>query len=347
MKKKLLILFIALITISLLVFSACDKAEDNGGNPPKHEESKPCTITFDSDGGTTIEAQSVDKNTKATPPTDPIKVGYTFDGWYYGSEKWSFAAYTVTGDMTLKAKWNIVTYDITYVDPQGATNTNPETYTIENEGIILEDLSKLGYIFEGWYSNGTKVTSIPKGSYGEIELTAKWIPITYTITYNDQCGAENENPTNYTIEAASITLKDLSKDGYTFDGWYSNGTKVTTIPKGTYGEITLTAKWSVYTVTTNTNLPNAGTYTEYTNKNTTAGTSVTLTATTKEGYTWLGWYNGNEKLTTELTYTFEMPIDNVTYTAKWFAPPLSGSGGLDLPMEGFGGSNELPFVPSK
>ncbi len=324
MKKRVVIfLFIVTLCLTACVLASCAE--------------KTYTVTFDSDGGTSIEAQSVDKNTKATPPTDPIKVGYAFNGWYYGSEKWSFAAYTVTGDMTLKAKWDIVTYNITYIDSNGAENKNPTNYTTETDTITLEDLSKEGYTFDGWYNNGEKVTSIPKGTYGEIELTAKWTPITYTITYNEQRGAENKNPTNYTIEAASITLKDLSKDGYTFDGWYSNGTKVTTIPKGTYGEITLTAKWSVYTVTTNTNLPNAGAYTEYTNKNTTAGTSVTLTATTNEGYTWLGWYNGNEKLTAELTYTFNMPSESVSYTATWNVSSTPAPGG----------STELPFVPEK
>jgi uncharacterized repeat protein (TIGR02543 family) len=43
---------------------------------------------------------------KITEPSNYEKEGYTFDGWYYGDEKWSFIGYVVTEDITLTAKWN-------------------------------------------------------------------------------------------------------------------------------------------------------------------------------------------------------------------------------------------------
>ena len=40
------------------------------------------TVTFDTDGGTSIPSQSVRSGNKATQPTNPTKSGYTFGGWY-------------------------------------------------------------------------------------------------------------------------------------------------------------------------------------------------------------------------------------------------------------------------
>ncbi len=47
------------------------------------------------------------------------------------------------------------------------------------------------------------------------------------------------------------------------------------------------------------------------------GDSVIISASTNSGYTWLGWYDGNTKLTDNLSYTFTMPSENKTYSAKW------------------------------
>ena len=49
------------------------------------------------------------------------------------------------------------------------------------------------------------------------------------------------------------------------------------------------------------------------------GDEATITATTNSGYIWLGWYDGNTKVSegTSLTYTFTMGTESKTYTAKW------------------------------
>ena len=65
------------------------------------------TVTFDSNGGSSVPSQTVEKNAKATPPTDPTRNGYTFDGWYTtasGGQKFDFNT-TITGNITLYAHW--------------------------------------------------------------------------------------------------------------------------------------------------------------------------------------------------------------------------------------------------
>lgn len=71
--------------------------------PTKH------TVTFNSNGGSTVESQEIEENGKVTEPTAPTKGTETFDGWYSDEElttAWDFANDVVVGDMTLYAKWS-------------------------------------------------------------------------------------------------------------------------------------------------------------------------------------------------------------------------------------------------
>lgn len=74
-------------------------------------------------------------------------------------------------------------------------------------------------------------------------------PGTYKITYRLDGGINDSgNPAVYTSETETIALKDAAKEGCTFDGWYKDAAykeKVTEIPKGSTGDITLYAKWTV------------------------------------------------------------------------------------------------------
>ena len=72
-----------------------------------------------------------------------------------------------------------------------------------------------------------------------------------------------------------------------------------------------------YSLTTNSNLTDAGSYTEFSSSQKTEGASITLTANANLGYSFLGWYDGSTLLSTKTSYTFSMPAKNVTYTAKF------------------------------
>ncbi|HEY8443857.1 MAG TPA: InlB B-repeat-containing protein [Clostridia bacterium] len=87
--------------------------------------------------------------------------------------------YTVNEDIHIVALFDLKQYRITY-HLNGGTNDpdNPDTYTIVTKTITLNDPVKEGDTFLGWYLNsdfsGEEVTSIPRGSTGDIELYAKW-----------------------------------------------------------------------------------------------------------------------------------------------------------------------------
>ena len=186
------------------------------------------------------------------------KKGYAFKGWYDNAACSGSPVTDIvrgsTGYKEFWAKWEAVTYSITYHLNGGSHSGNPASYNAEMGTITLEDANKANYTFKGWYDNaeftGSPVTRIVKGSTGNKELWAKWEAISYTITY-DLDGGKNhtDNPANYTIETETITLKPAVKKEYIFKGWYDNaeftGSPVTCIEKGSTGNKTFWAKWKI------------------------------------------------------------------------------------------------------
>ena len=233
--------------------------------------------------------------------------GYVWKGWYSkedgtGTEYTKNDTYTSkdrTGDVSVYACYDLQTYTITY-NLNGGTNhaNNPSNYTIESD-ITLQSATRAHYTFAGWYEtedfSGNIVTKIAKGTIGNKTLYAKWTPIEYNITYHLNGGTNHaNNPDNYTVETPTITLQAPTKAGYTFDGWYSDaeftGEKVTTIAKGTTGNLNLYAKWSEtkYSVNINTNNRNWG-ITTPSGANWVGATPVNLIATHHTGYHFVNW----------------------------------------------------------
>ena len=133
--------------------------------------------------------------------------------------------------------------------------------------------TRTGYTFDGWKSpggvkiinsDGTLVSNIngwvnTNGTWlltSDQTLTAILSKATYTITYNlDGGSVSTANPTSYDIDTATFTLTNPTKIGHTFIGWTgSNGSTpqtTVTVAKGSTGNKTYTANWSVnpYTAT--------------------------------------------------------------------------------------------------
>lgn len=70
-----------------------------------------CTVKFETNGGSAVSSQSINKNDTVTPPQAPEKDGYIFSGWYTDKEltnEYDFSA-KVTSGFTLYAKWTAKT----------------------------------------------------------------------------------------------------------------------------------------------------------------------------------------------------------------------------------------------
>lgn len=67
-----------------------------------------CTVSFQTNGGSSIPDQIVQFGEKIVRPEDPTREGYRFDGWYsdiHLTEQWDFENDTVEGNLSLYAKW--------------------------------------------------------------------------------------------------------------------------------------------------------------------------------------------------------------------------------------------------
>ena len=219
------------------------------------------TIEYNSNGGTgTVSSQRKVHGTNITLNNGSTlgRTGYTFIGWAetanateikYGKN----ASYTENKSIKLYAVWQANTYNINYVLNNGTNNANnPSTYTY-GKGVTLSNATKLGYTFDGWYTDSNftnKITSISTTQTGDVTLYAKYNTITYTITYNLDGGSLATgvtNPANYTTETSSFTLNNPSKTGYSFKGWTggvvnAQGGIDNTATTGTSGNITTPTK---------------------------------------------------------------------------------------------------------
>ena len=277
-------------------------------------------VTFDSDGGTYVESQTIESGSKVTKPNEPTKTGYNFVGWYVDSNKtmkYNFES-AVTSNIKLYAKWNVNSYTVSF-DTDGGSAISSQTVESGSKVTKPADPTKDGYKFAGWYLNSGKTTAYDFESAvtNDITLYAKWevlLPDTFIVTFDSDGGSHIESQT---VESGSKVTKpaDPTKDGYKFAGWYVNSEKTTAydFTKSVTSDITLYAKWSInsYTVTFDTD-----------GGSTVASQTVIFehcatepSTPTKIGYTFAGWYSDSEKTS---LFDFETKItSSITLHAKW------------------------------
>ena len=191
-------------------------------------------MSFNSNGGTFVTAQSVESGKTAVEPKSPTRDGYEFSAWYNGSAVFDFET-PITSNITLTAHWSANVeadkFVIAYENTRGAENTNPTSYR-GIEGATLSDLTLTGYNFEGWYDSkdengngtGTKIMGWNAGEKsGNITLYAKWSPragTAYTVEHwlenaddDDSTLFESENMTGTTDAQTKAEAK--SYEGFT------------------------------------------------------------------------------------------------------------------------------------
>lgn len=205
------------------------------------------TISFESNGGNSISSITQNYQTTITKPTDPIKTGYSFGGWYSDEQLTTrFAFVTMPGeDIKLYARWGTNFYVITFQSNGGSVvPTIIEEYG--NSITAPEIPTKLGHTFDSWYTN-TGLTNkytfntMPSSNF---TLYAKWNVVQYTITFNSSGGSNVGSITrNYGSSVSSPS--NPNKSGYVFAGWYSdlNITQYFTFTTMPAENITLYAEW--------------------------------------------------------------------------------------------------------
>ncbi len=276
-----------------------------------------------------ITSRLASESTQLTAPEYNTDI-YTFDGWYTDStytQKVTLLKEYTCEDVTLYANWKNTEFDIHYdmgdISHSVYTfeNPNPEVYEYSDEIILLDASSKdPSYTFEGWYADEfftEKITSVKKGTSGDVVIYAKWSAKQYNITYILNSGSSislddihNNNPLVFEATRGLILSAPLTDDkNFEFAGWFTSSdfseeSAADSIPEGTNNDVTLYAKWekAVYSITYDYGIvsqimlpienPNA---TEYS-----FGDVITLEDISADGFIFNGWCkdpNLKEKIT--------------------------------------------------
>ena len=197
------------------------------------------TVTFNSQGGSTVESQEIEEDSLAIQPASPTKKGYTFNKWTF-----DFSA-PIIKNIEITAEWDIIHYNIYYNLNNGIISGNlPISYTVEDEIVLTIYPTKEYYEFNSWSNEG----KILKGSTEDKSFEAFFIPIEYNISYDCGNGINNDgNKSTYNIED-SIKLLDPYYINADFIEWQKDGESISEIPVGSHGDISLTSIWKDYDI---------------------------------------------------------------------------------------------------
>lgn len=280
-------------------------------------------------GGVTVTSTQAGVTTTPEVTAVPI-AGYSFSGWSITGgatiSSTSTNPTTVTGGgagtaatLTATFEEDLTYYDVTfgvgtsYTSLGSISATNNTTSSAISSGDAILSASNItftatpntGYVVEGWYTDaactagkhdeGSTTYTIASLS-SAVTVYVKFIPITYTITYNLNSGSNPGGaPTSFTIESSDVTLPTPTRTGYTFNGWYANpdlstGGVHTKIASGSTGNKEYWAKWTENkrNVTISVSPSGAGTLNK-TSASVGVATTTTVTATAQPGYRFTGW----------------------------------------------------------
>ena len=298
------------MTAGVAVLGAC------GDGPASY------TVSFNSNGGTTVKSQVVEEGKTATLPAAPTLEGYEFVGWFYNGEEFDFST-VIEGDITISALWQpeevtppaaAVEYTVTF-DTAGGSYIPAQTIAEGGKATKPTDPVRNGYVFKGWnYNNAAyDFNAVVTGNitiyavWEAEEVTPPAPAVEYTVTFDTAGGSYI--PAQTISEGGKATKPaDPVLTGYAFEGWYYNNAAYNFDAVVT-GNITISAKWTkLHTVTFDT--AGGSTIEAITVKD---GQIVQLPAQPeRDGYKFLGWYLGDTQ------YDENSAVySDIKLTAKW------------------------------
>ncbi|MCL1874887.1 MAG: InlB B-repeat-containing protein [Synergistaceae bacterium] len=179
-------------------------------------------VTFADWDGAVLKTQSVAYGAAATAPANPVREGYTFKGWDANFS-------SITADLTVKALYDIKTYDVTFVDWDGAV-LKTQSVAYGAAATAPANPVREGYTFKGWDTNFSSITA-------DLTVKALYDIKTYDVTFADWNGAVLKTQ-SVAYGAAATAPANPVREGYTFKGWDANFSNIT-------GNLTVTALYDV------------------------------------------------------------------------------------------------------
>ncbi len=205
------------------------------------------TVTFNSNGGSTVTEAIIEEGGLITAPAIPTKEGYSFDGWYKEAELtnlWVFESDVVTSDITLYAKWDEVIVDptpvgtaITSVQEFYNMATGHSEWPLSGTYYLANDLDFTGFtwiwvnntVFTGVLNGNNKTISnltivssqdragIFYGFRGTMK-NIKFDSVSISSSINARAGLIAGE-----VTTVAVVLENISVKGLTLSGNNSNG----------------------------------------------------------------------------------------------------------------------------
>lgn len=262
-------------------------------------------------GGSTLDRTLVRKASIITPKTT------------WNSDEWDSYSKDTTEHLGSHTITELFTeHEIVY------NNEGLVTKDFVIDGSLIQDVSKEGYTFDGWFLEDTFETEFTGEVKQSLKLYAKFTIKSVTLTFDTDGGSLVDSITqNYSTAVTAPT--DPIKEGYTFVGW------TPAIPSTMPAENqTFTAVWEAnqYTVTFVTDGDPVAAITQD------FGSEVTLPIPTRTDFIFNGWYS-DIKLET-LVESLIMPLNGITLYADWVDPSSTSI----VTFETNGGSSILPVT---
>ncbi len=281
-------------------------------------------VTFESNGGVCDKTNEIYYFGKEYTLPKVEKIGYVFDGWYYGEKKvesvgaWAYR----DADVTLVAKYTLINYKLSYNLPNASVNNsqNPSLYNIENGTITLQKPSFGDHIFIGWYTDAACSKPISTLTIENITdgmtIYSKWQYVSNVIF--DVNGANSALGKQQYLFGQTYTLPTPIKSGCLFEGWYYGDVKVENGEWKYTNDITLVANWVPTTIAINyvlnggvQNSQNPQTFDVFTG-------IIELKDPTNnnKGFSFDGWYT-DSSFTNRITSIDTSVVRDITLYAKW------------------------------
>ena len=321
----------------------------DSGEPPQEKY----TVTYDANGGvfgndeTTFAQNDIPAGSLLTAPTSPTRDGYSFAGWAKkknGSELWMFDTDKVSGNTTLYAVWTQKSGIIVSVDGASIDGTNifmlvepsADSVSLSSKVVCSEDSTwKLYYDKLGQMEIPTKIAA---GQSGVLENGNNIFYI--VVTSGDGTQVNTYQLTvhrSYAVDVRYYNGEEILKTesvytgnkftadyvpqikGYTFNGWKTSDGEAFT-------EATVMGAFSLYADKTALSYEvtldvNGGDELSKDTVTVTFDSNYSFPVPTRNGYTFLGWYDEGTRLTDEdgkSVYAWSYDLD-MTVTAKWEA----------------------------
>ena len=229
------------------------------------------TISYDLDGGSvaTENYANYTYETAAFTLNNPIKPGYSFDGWTGSNGNTPQNTVTIAnhshGNKTYTANWTPITYTLRLHHNDGTNNYTDLAMTYD-QAKTIQSVSRTGFTITGWsnsptgavvYTDGQSVSNLTTNNGDIIDLYAQWTINTYSVHFNANGGSGEMTNEQFTYsESKALTANGFTREGYTFAGWstttngdvvYADGQVVSNLTTTNGATIDLYAKWTAHT----------------------------------------------------------------------------------------------------